>query len=153
MRKKRLYFLGEVAVIDGIDLRCDAQWHPTADGDLDCTIHTLLRGDPAEESQIAALTGADLPWWAALVLFFAPDLSFAAYGLGPRIGARVYNFVHVYAFGVVLLALGGLVVSPLLAALGALWLGHSGFDRLMGYGLKSESSFQDTHLGRIGKKR
>ncbi len=100
-----------------------------------------------------ALAGADLPWWAALVLFFAPDLSFAAYGLGPRIGARVYNFVHVYAFGVVLLALGGLVASPLHAALGALWLGHSGFDRLMGYGLKSESSFQDTHLGRIGKKR
>ena len=67
-----------------------------------------------------ALTGADLPWWAALVLFFAPDLSFAAYGLGPRIGARVYNFVHVYAFGMVLLALGGLVASPLVAALGAL---------------------------------
>ena len=99
------------------------------------------------------LSGADLPWWAALVIFFAPDLSFAAYGLGPRIGAWAYNAVHVYAFGVGLLALGGLIASPLVAALGALWLAHSGFDRLMGYGLKSATSFQDTHLGRIGKKR
>jgi hypothetical protein len=99
-----------------------------------------------------ALAGPDLPWWVALVLFFAPDLSFAAYGLGPRIGARIYNLVHVYAFGAVLLALGGFLASPLLAELGALWLAHSGFDRMVGYGLKSETSFQDTHLGRIGNR-
>jgi hypothetical protein len=99
-----------------------------------------------------ALSGSDLPWWAALPVFFAPDLSFFAYGLGPRIGSWVYNFVHVYAFGAVLMALGGLLAAPLLVALGALWLAHSGFDRLFGYGLKSETSFKDTHLGRIGKK-
>lgn len=93
-----------------------------------------------------------MPWWLALLLFFAPDLSFTAYSLGPRIGARIYNLVHVYAFGAVLLALGGLVNAPLMAALGALWLAHSGFDRMMGYGLKAETSFQDTHLGRIGKR-
>lgn len=98
------------------------------------------------------MAGSDLPWWAALLLFFAPDLSFAAYGLGPRIGAAIYNLVHVYALGAVLLALGGLLGWPLLAGLGALWLAHSGFDRMLGYGLKASSSFQDTHLGRIGKK-
>jgi hypothetical protein len=97
------------------------------------------------------LAGADLPWWGALLLFFAPDLSFAAYGLGPRIGSVIYNVVHVYAFGAVLLALGGLLGLPIVAALGALWLAHSGFDRMLGYGLKAGSSFQDTHLGRIGK--
>lgn len=99
-----------------------------------------------------ALSGSDLPWWAALLVFFAPDLSFLAYGLGPRMGSWIYNLVHVYAFGAVLLALGGLIASPLLLALGALWLGHSGFDRFFGYGLKAETSFQDTHLGRIGKR-
>jgi hypothetical protein len=96
--------------------------------------------------------GSDLPWWAALALFFAPDLSFFAYGLGPRIGARVYNIVHVYALGVVLMALGALLTLPLLTALGTLWLAHTGFDRMFGYGLKSETGFQDTHLGRIGRR-
>lgn len=98
------------------------------------------------------VAGADMPWWAAVLVFFAPDLSFLAYGMGPRIGAAIYNLVHVYALGAVLLALGGLFGLPILAGLGALWLGHSGFDRMFGYGLKSSTSFQDTHLGRIGKK-
>ena len=29
--------------------------------------------------------------------------------------------------------------------------GHSSFDRIMGYGLKHEDAFQNTHLGKIGK--
>jgi len=29
--------------------------------------------------------------------------------------------------------------------------GHSSFDRVMGYGLKHEDAFQNTHLGRIGR--
>ncbi len=100
---------------------------------------------------IFSQTGAPLPWWGALLLFFAPDLSFFAYGAGPRIGAWGYNLVHVYAFGAGLLALGGLIASPLFAGLGALWLAHSGFDRMMGYGLKASTDFKDTHLGRLGK--
>ncbi|WP_102225838.1 DUF4260 domain-containing protein [Acidimangrovimonas sediminis] len=90
------------------------------------------------------------PWWAALLIFFAPDLSFAGYAAGPRIGAFAYNIVHVYALGVVVLALGLVLAMPVLAGLGALWLGHSGFDRMLGYGLKSSEGFGVTHLGRIG---
>jgi hypothetical protein len=41
--------------------------------------------------------------------------------------------------------------TPLLVVLGALWLAHSGFDRMLGYGLKSPDGFSFTHLGRIGK--
>ena len=93
-----------------------------------------------------------LPWWGALLLFFAPDLSFAAYGLGPRVGAATYNLVHVYGLGLGLLALGPLQGAPLLAALGALWVAHSGFDRALGYGLKSARGFSVTHLGEIGKR-
>ena len=92
-----------------------------------------------------------LPWWGALLAFFAPDLSFFAYGAGTRIGAWVYNLAHAYALGVGLMALGGLLGLPLLSALGALWLAHSGFDRMLGYGLKAETGFKDTHLGRLGK--
>lgn len=98
------------------------------------------------------LQASDLmPWWTAALVFFAPDLSFAGYALGARIGSLVYNTVHIYAFGAALIALGLFFASPMLVALGALWLAHSGFDRLLGYGLKSSEGFSFTHLGRIGK--
>jgi Domain of unknown function (DUF4260) len=89
---------------------------------------------------------------APLLIFFAPDLTFAAYLLGPRIGAFCYNAVHVYAFGAALFAIGLTVPVPLLAGLGGLWLAHSGFDRMLGYGLKSPEGFSVTHLGRIGRQ-
>ncbi len=91
-----------------------------------------------------------LDWWVAVAAFFAPDLSFAAYALGPRIGAAGYNAVHVYGFGAVVFAVGTLLALPVVAALGLLWLAHSGFDRMLGYGLKSEEGFKHTHLGRLG---
>lgn len=100
-----------------------------------------------------ATSNEELAWWAAFLWFFAPDLSFAAYLAGARVGALGYNAVHVYGFGVAVIA-GGLIFGcPLAVALGWLWLGHSGFDRMLGYGLKLPSGFQDTHLGRIGKGR
>lgn len=92
---------------------------------------------------------AGLGWWT-LIVFFAPDLSFAAYALGNRAGAAVYNCLHTYGGGAVLLGLGLILQMPLLAALGALWLAHCGFDRMLGYGLKSPEGFGITHLGRIG---
>lgn len=94
-----------------------------------------------------------LSWWLALLLFFVPDLSFAAYLLGPKAGAVGYNAVHVYAFGGLLFAAGLALAMPLMAALGALWLAHSGFDRMLGYGLKLPDNFSSTHLGPIGKSK
>ncbi|AEQ52951.1 DUF4260 family protein [Pelagibacterium halotolerans] len=94
-----------------------------------------------------------LPWWAALLIFFAPDLSFIAYALGPRVGAFCYNLVHIYGLGAALLAIGLLAAVPLAAALGALWLAHCGLDRMLGYGLKSPEGFSITHLGRIGRQK
>jgi hypothetical protein len=41
--------------------------------------------------------------------------------------------------------------QPWITAVGFLWLGHAGFDRMLGYGVKLPSGFQDTHLGRIGR--
>ena len=92
-------------------------------------------------------------WWLAIVVFFAPDLSFAAYALGPRVGAFGYNLVHIYGFGLLVWAVGLVAAVPALAACGALFLAHAGFDRMLGYGLKSEAGFGVTHLGRIGRDR
>ena len=94
-----------------------------------------------------------LPWWAAVLLFFAPDISFLGYACGRSARAVIYNFLHLYAFGAGLFKLGLLLSSPLLSGLGALWRGHAGFDRMPCYGLKSPEGFGITHLGRLGKAR
>jgi hypothetical protein len=94
----------------------------------------------------------ELPWWIACLIFFAPDLSFSAYLLGPKAGAFAYNTVHVYAFGVAFLVAGLSLSHPSLVALGALWLAHAGLDRMLGYGLKTPEGFSFTHLGRIGSQ-
>ena len=95
------------------------------------------------------MTGAS--WWLFLILFLAPDLSFAAYLAGPRSGAAAYNAVH-STVGPILLGLYGLWFGPpLVISIALIWAAHCGFDRLLGYGLKYPSAFQDTHLGRIGR--
>jgi hypothetical protein len=43
-------------------------------------------------------------------------------------------------------------VAPI-AILGAAAIAHVGLDRAVGYGLKLPTSFNDTHLGRIGRDR
>lgn len=99
---------------------------------------------------LSAFTGYGVPWWWAVLVFFVPDLSFAAYSFGSRWGAVVYNAAHMYALGIILVAFGAATDAGLPSALGSLWLAHSGFDRMLGYGLKSPAGFNVTHLGRIG---
>ncbi|MDO5643813.1 MAG: DUF4260 domain-containing protein [Paracoccus sp. (in: a-proteobacteria)] len=95
--------------------------------------------------------GGGLAWWLFPLAFFAPDVSFLAYLAGPKPGAFIYNLVHNYAFGLVVLVIGSVSGQGLLMALGALWFAHSGFDRMLGYGLKTDQGFRFTHLGRIGR--
>lgn len=90
------------------------------------------------------------PWWAAILIFFAPDLTFAAYLAGPKVGSVVYNSLHNYGCGAVLVCIGAVFVIPALTAIGLLWVAHCGFDRMMGYGLKRSDAFTSTHMGDLG---
>ncbi len=94
---------------------------------------------------------AVLSVWAAIVVFFAPDLSLLTYLLGRRVGAFCYNLAHLYALGALGLAVGHLLQMPMWWEVGALLLAHAGFDRMLGYGLKSRQGFTVTHLGPIGR--
>ncbi len=89
-------------------------------------------------------------WLPFAVLFFAPDVSVAAYLAGPRIGAAVYNAAHSYVgpltFAAALSTTAGTGLPLVL-----IWGAHVGFDRALGYGLKYPTAFRDTHLGRIGR--
>lgn len=86
------------------------------------------------------------PVWLFVALALAPDLAMVGYLAGPRIGSHVYNTAHTYSLPVALAA-GGLWVDARLPVLVALvWVGHIGMDRFVGYGLKFDSGFKDTHL-------
>ena len=92
-------------------------------------------------------------WLLFAVLFLTPDLSFFGYLTGPRIGAWAYNLAHSLIGPLLLAAAGGLTGDGLFVALALIWLAHIGFDRALGYGLKSSDSFSVTHLGLIGAAR
>ena len=94
--------------------------------------------------------GGSLLW--ILPALLAPDLSIAGYAAGPRIGAVVYNAVHNLVLALGLVGIGFLIVSPPLVLAGAVLIAHIGMDRTSGFGLKYATSFQDTHLGRIGRR-
>lgn len=91
-------------------------------------------------------------WWIYAILFFVPDVSFAAYLAGPKFGAVVYNAAHSYLAPIAMMTFGFATTAPLVLSIAMIWLAHIGFDRMLGYGLKYASGFGFTHLGRIGKK-
>ena len=90
-------------------------------------------------------------WGVYAALFLAPDLSFAAYIGGPKLGSIVYNAAHSYLGPVALMTVGLAVAAPLTLSLAMIWLAHIGIDRALGYGLKYQAGFAFTHLGRIGR--
>lgn len=92
-------------------------------------------------------------WLLFAVLFLAPDLSFAGYLAGPRAGAWAYNLAHSLIGPLLLGAAGLLGGADLVMGLALIWLAHIGFDRALGYGLKSSEGFGVTHLGLIGAAR
>lgn len=114
-------------------------------------VRTLLRVEGITVLAAACLVYAKLEggWGYFLLLFFVPDLSFAGYLAGPRVGAICYNAVHSYVGAVALLTLGFLLASPITLFAGLIWCAHIGFDRALGYGLKYATGFKDTHLGRL----
>jgi hypothetical protein len=93
------------------------------------------------------------PWVLYALLILAPDLFMLGYLGGPRLGAAVYNLGHTWLLPGILAAVGILGGTSFAVDVALIWLGHIGVDRLLGYGLKLPTSFQDTHLGRIGRNR
>jgi hypothetical protein len=65
-----------------------------------------------------------------------PDLSMIGYAANARVGAATYNAVHTY-------------VGPLSLAVYSVGAGRNfafGLDRMLGFGLKYPTRFNDTHL-------
>lgn len=95
----------------------------------------------------AAVILRDMPWWAFILMAFAPDLAMAGYAAGPRSGAALYNAVHLYAFGAVVILAAVASASDFWICAGLLFIAHAGIDRALGFGLKETTGFKCTHLG------
>ncbi len=91
----------------------------------------------------ATFFGSDGPLWLYLVLALAPDISMVGYLAGARLGATAYNLFHTDTSPIALAGVG-VWFDVRLAVL--VWAAHIGADRLVGYGLKYSSGFEDTHL-------
>jgi hypothetical protein len=93
----------------------------------------------------------DYAWWWYPMLILAPDLSMIGYLKDARLGSATYNFIHHKALGIGIFVMGVILASQPLQLTGLILFGHSSMDRVLGYGLKYSDSFQNTHLGVIGR--
>lgn len=105
---------------------------------------------------LAVLVGAAVAYHAVhaswiffAVLFLAPDLAMIGYAFGLKVGAVSYNAAHSYIGPLLLGLVAYLAQAPGVYAYALMWTAHIGFDRLLGYGLKYETAFKDTHLNRV----
>lgn len=86
------------------------------------------------------------PVWLLVVLALAPDIAMLGYLAGPRVGSLCYNAVHTYTAPLALGAIGAWTDARIVLLVSLIWVAHIGVDRLVGYGLKYDSGFTDTHL-------
>jgi Domain of unknown function (DUF4260) len=104
-------------------------------------------------ASIAVFASQGQVWWLYPALLFVPDIFMLGYLRDTKLGAIVYNIGHSYPAAGLLALIGFVAGSPLTIAIGAIWFGHIGWDRLFGYGLKYATSFKHTHLGDLEKPK
>jgi len=102
---------------------------------------------------VFAFVHTEFSWWWFVGLFFAPDISMLGYTVNNKVGAFYYNLFHHLGIAIVIYLAGTFLTFPYLQMIGAILFAHSAFDRVLGYGLKYPDSFQNTHLGKIGKNK
>ncbi|RXK48924.1 DUF4260 family protein [Aquirufa rosea] len=91
-------------------------------------------------------------WGTFAWLILAPDLSFLAIIISKKLALQAYNLCHHQGLIALAILWGFYSDQSLLLQIGIIFMCHSTFDRIIGYGLKLES-FEHTHLGWIGKSK
>jgi hypothetical protein len=129
-------------------------WLGAAAGFVSGSVRQALRLEAlaAFAAAVAVYGQGGFSWTAFALFFLAPDLAMLGYFAGPRVGAVIYNLAHSLALALALAGAGYFAGVPLAAAAGLIWIAHIGFDRALGYGLKYPTGFDDTHLGRTGRR-
>jgi len=101
---------------------------------------------------VVLFSNLDFAWWWFPALLLLPDIGMLGYIVHPKVGAYTYNFMH-HRLVAVLVACYAIFYGNDYWQLAAIILfAHTSLDRALGYGLKHNDSFHNTHLGVIGKK-
>ncbi len=96
------------------------------------------------------LMGFSWSWYGIFIL--AADISMLGYLANTKLGAFAYNLAHHKGTAIAILLTGVYFQSRELQFAGIILHSHSSLDKILGYGLKYSDSFQNTHLGKIGKQ-
>jgi hypothetical protein len=91
------------------------------------------------------------PLWILPATFLFFDIGMIGYLKNTKFGALTYNISHDFTIPTILIALGLMFNVSWVSVVGYCWVFHVAIDRSLGYGLKHEHSFNETHLGKIGK--
>lgn len=89
-----------------------------------------------------------LSWRMFMIFILFPDVFMLGYLKDSKLGARIYNIGHSYAFPIGIVIASMATDSLFLATLSAIWAMHIAVDRAMGLGLKLEKGFKHTHLSK-----
>jgi Domain of unknown function (DUF4260) len=112
-----------------------------------------LEGATLFAASVALFAAQGQQWWLYPALLFVPDIFMLGYLRNTKLGAVIYNIGHSYPAAAVVTVIGLASATPLVVAIGAIWFGHIGWDRLFGYGLKYGTSFKHTHLGDLESQK
>ena len=123
----------------------------TATSSAQTIILERLEGLALLAASVILFTTIGPNWILFVVLLLAPDLAMLGFLRSPRIGAIAYNLVHLKILPLALGSIGSLASNTLEIQLALIWFAHIGMDRAAGYGLKLETGFSDTTLGKIGR--
>jgi hypothetical protein len=112
-----------------------------------------IEGATLFAASIAVFALQGQQWWLYPALLLVPDVFMLGYLRDTKLGAIFYNLGHSYPAAALVTVLGFSLGSPLTVAIGAIWFGHIGWDRMFGYGLKYGTSFKHTNLGDLEKPK
>lgn len=88
-------------------------------------------------------------WIVFIVLLLVPDLSALGYLKNVKVGSALYNLFHTYTIPALIMLSSLLIHNNNGLMISLIWIAHIGMDRMIGYGLKYPTKFQDTHLNRV----
>ena len=91
----------------------------------------------------------DIALYLYPILFFSPDIGMIGYLVNTKIGAITYNFCHHKAIGFLVVIAGIATSENYIFFAGLMFLAHSSFDRVLGYGLKYPDNFKHTSIGEL----
>lgn len=96
---------------------------------------------------IFAFNQLGFAWWWFLVLILTPDIGMLGYLVNSKVGALLYNLFHHKGLAILVYIIGLYFENDIVQLVGIILFSHASLDRIFGYGLKYDTSFNDSHLG------